>query len=163
MNNLGIKEYSGNFESSQGKWALVVSRFNSLITERLLEGAVDALDRHGAERRQMEIVRVPGAFELPWAAREAALSGKYRGIICLGTVIRGDTPHFDMVANETSKGIASVALETGIPVGFGVLTTENLEQALERAGSKGGNKGFDAAMTVIESAQLKDQLREDRG
>jgi len=158
MNNLGIKEYSGNFEAAHGKWALVVSRFNSLITERLLEGAVDALDRHGAERDQMEIIRVPGAFELPWAAREAALTGKYRGILCLGAVIRGDTPHFDMVANETSKGIAAVALETGIPVGFGVLTTENLEQALERAGSKGGNKGFDAAMTVIESAQLKSLL-----
>ena len=158
MNSLGIREYNGDYSAQRGPWALVVSRFNSLITERLLEGAVDALTRHGAAAESMEVIRVPGAFELPWAAREAALKGKYRGIICLGAVIRGDTPHFDMVANETAKGLASVSLETGIPVGFGVLTTENLEQALERAGTKAGNKGFDAALTVIEMAQLKDAL-----
>ncbi len=161
MNNLGLKEYEGNFNASEGLWALVVSRFNSLITEKLLEGAVDALCRHGASLKSIEIIRVPGAFEIPWAAREAAVMGKYRGIICLGAIIRGDTPHFDMVANETSKGIASIAVETGVPVGFGVLTTENLEQALERAGTKAGNKGFDAAMTVIETAQLKTVLREE--
>lgn len=160
MNNFGIQEYAGDYNASEGPWALIVSRFNSLITERLLEGAVDALSRHGAALETMELIRVPGAFELPWAAREAALKGKYRGIICLGAIIRGDTPHFDMVAGETAKGLASVSLETGIPVGFGVLTTETLEQALERAGTKAGNKGFDAALTVIETARLKKVLAE---
>jgi 6,7-dimethyl-8-ribityllumazine synthase len=158
MNSLGIKENIGILDASKGPWALIVSRFNSLITERLLEGAVDALERHGASREDMEIYRVPGAFELPWAAKEAAVHREYRGIICLGAVIRGDTPHFDMVANETTKGLAAVSMETGIPMGFGVLTTEDLEQALVRAGSKAGNAGFSAAMTVIETAQLKATL-----
>jgi len=159
MNNLDIKEYVGNYDASKGTWALIVSRFNSLITDRLLEGAIDTLERHGADRKQMEIIRVPGAFELFWAAKAVAETKKYRGIICLGAVIRGDTPHFDMVANETTKGLAAVSLDTGIPLGFGVLTTEDLEQALVRAGSKAGNAGSSAAMTVIEMAQLKTTLQ----
>ncbi|MBI9102678.1 MAG: 6,7-dimethyl-8-ribityllumazine synthase [Spirochaetales bacterium] len=158
MSISGIKEYTGDYSASTGNWAIVVSRFNSLITERLLEGAVDALIRHGSSKENMDIIRVPGAFELSWAAKQAALKKKYRGIICLGAVIRGDTPHFDMVANETTKGLASVSLDMGIPIGFGVLTTENIEQALERAGTKAGNKGFDAALTVMEMAQLQKVL-----
>lgn len=158
MDIRNIKEYAGNYDASQGPWALIVSRFNSLITERLLEGAVDALERHGASPEQLEILRVPGAFELPWAAREAVQAGRYRGIICLGAVIRGETPHFDMVAAETTKGLAAVSLDSGVPFGFGVLTTEDLEQALHRAGSKAGNAGFSAAMTVMELAGLKECL-----
>lgn len=158
MNKYGVKEISANLDASGTAWAIIVSRFNSLITERLLEGALDALERHGAKKESLEIIRVPGAFELPWAAKLAAEKGKYSGIICLGAVIRGDTAHFEMVANETTKGLAAVSLESGIPLGFGVLTTEDLEQALERAGSKGGNAGFSAAVTAIEGVRLKEAL-----
>jgi 6,7-dimethyl-8-ribityllumazine synthase len=133
---------------------IVVSRFNGFIAERLLEGALDALIRHGAADGDIAVVRVPGAFEIPLVAQKLAGAGKYDAIICLGAVIRGSTPHFDYVAAEVSKGVAQVSLKTGVPVAFGVLTTDSIEQAVERAGTKAGNKGFDAAMTAIETANL---------
>ena len=133
---------------------IVVSRFTSFISERLVEGAVDALLRHGAERNNLQIVRVPGAFEIPVTAKKLAGSGRYDAIICLGAVIRGATPHFDYVSAEVSKGIASVSLDSGIPVSFGVLTTDSIEQAIERAGTKAGNKGFEAAVGAIEMVNL---------
>lgn len=137
---------------------IVVSRFNSFVTERLLEGAMDCLVRHGADGESVAIARVPGSWEIPLAARRLAASGNYDGIICIGAVIRGATPHFDYVAAEVSKGIATISLETGVPIAFGVLTTETVEQAVERAGSKAGNKGWDAAATVLEMMDLVPQL-----
>lgn len=146
--------------SAQGfRFAIIVSRFNDFICSRLMEGAVDALTRHGCEEENMVIIRVPGAFEMPLAARKMARTGKYDAVICLGAVIRGATPHFDYVAAEVSKGIASVALESELPVTFGVLTTDNLEQAIERAGSKSGNKGYEAAMAAIEMVNLFKELQ----
>lgn len=153
-----IKTYEGRLEAKGLKAAIVISRFNSFITERLLEGALDALRRHGASDGDLAIVRVPGAFELPVIAKKLAQGGKYQAVIALGAVIRGATPHFDMVANETSKGLALAALETGVPVAFGVLTCDTIEQAVERAGTKAGNKGFDAAMTAIEMVNLAAEL-----
>ncbi|MBI3085106.1 MAG: 6,7-dimethyl-8-ribityllumazine synthase, partial [candidate division NC10 bacterium] len=135
-------------------FGIVVSRTNEFITARLLEGALDALRRHGAEEDQIDVVKVPGSFEIPLAAKRLATSGRYEAIICLGTVIRGATPHFEYIAGEVSKGVAAAAMETGVPVSFGVLTTDSIEQAVERAGSKGGNKGFDAACSAIEMANL---------
>lgn len=140
------------------RFAIVVSRFNDFICSRLVEGALDALKRHGASEEQVMLVKVPGAFEIPLAAKKLAISGKYDAVICLGAVIRGATPHFDYVAAEVSKGIANVALESNTPVTFGVLTTDNLEQAIERAGSKSGNKGAEAAMAAIEMANLYKEL-----
>ena len=140
------------------RFAIVVSRFNDFICSRLVEGAMDALKRHGASDEQVILVKVPGAFEIPLAAKKLAVSGKYDAVICLGAVIRGATPHFDYVAAEVSKGIANVALESNTPVTFGVLTTDNLEQAIERAGSKSGNKGAEAAMAAIEMANLYKEL-----
>jgi 6,7-dimethyl-8-ribityllumazine synthase len=140
------------------KFGIIVSRFNSFIAERLLDGAVDALIRHGADDAAIDVVRVPGAFEIPLTAQKLARKGGYDAIICLGAVIRGSTPHFDYVAAEVSKGIAHVSLESGVPVAFGVLTTDTIEQAVERAGTKAGNKGFDAAMTAIETARLFREL-----
>ncbi|MDR1040872.1 MAG: 6,7-dimethyl-8-ribityllumazine synthase [Deltaproteobacteria bacterium] len=134
--------------------ALAVSRFNSLITERLLEGAADAFLRHGGREDDLTVLKVPGAFELPLAVQAAARSGRYDAVCALGAVIRGSTPHFDYVAAEVSKGLAQVALQTGVPVGFGVLTCDTLEQAADRAGAKSGNKGFDAVVTVLETANL---------
>lgn len=148
------KIYEGQLDARGLKIALVLSRFNSFITERLLEGAQDALARHGAEADNLAIVRVPGAFELPLAARKLAESGRYDAVIALGTVIRGSTPHFDYVAAEVSKGLAQVGLQSGLPVAFGVLTCDTIDQAIERAGTKAGNKGFDAAMTAIEMVNL---------
>lgn len=133
---------------------IVVSRFNGFIAERLLDGALDALIRHGAADGDITVVRVPGAFEIPLVAQKLASGGTYDAVICLGAVIRGATPHFDYVAAEVSKGVAQVSLKTGVPVAFGVLTTDSIEQAVERAGTKAGNKGFDAAMTAIETANL---------
>jgi len=140
------------------KVALVVSRFNSFLTERLLEGALDALRRHGAEDEHLVIVRTPGAFELPLAARKLAESGRYDAIVALGAVIRGATPHFDYVAGEVTKGLAQVTLTSGLPVAFGVLTCDTIEQAVERAGTKAGNKGFDAAISAMEMASLLQAL-----
>src|SRR5919206_1924933 len=148
--------------SAQGlRFAVIVSRFNSFITERLLGGAMDALSRTGADTEQIDVVKVPGSWEVPVVAGELARSKRYDAVICLSAVIRGDTPHFDYVASEAAKGIAHVSADTGVPVAFGVLTTNTLEQAIDRAGAKGGNKGFDAAMTAIEMANLLRKLREN--
>ncbi len=141
--------------SSQGlRVALVASRFNSFVTDRLVEGAVDAIARTGGDPDAVRIYKVPGAFEIPLVTKRLASSGRYDAVVCLGAVIRGATPHFDYVAAEVSKGVAQVALETGVPVGFGVLTTDTLEQAVERAGAKAGNKGWEAAMAVVETVNL---------
>lgn len=146
--------FEGKLEATGQKIGIIVSRFNSFIGERLLEGAVDSLIRHGADDKNIHVARVPGAFEIPLFAKKMAESGKYDALICLGAVIRGSTPHFDYVASEVSKGVAHVSLETGVPISFGVLTTDTIEQAVERAGTKAGNKGFDAAMTAIEAVNL---------
>ncbi|RMG05177.1 MAG: 6,7-dimethyl-8-ribityllumazine synthase [Nitrospirae bacterium] len=140
------------------KFCIVASRFNEFITGRLIEGAVDALKRHGASENNIDIVRVPGAFELPLVVKSVASKGKYNAVIALGTIIRGATPHFDYVAAEASKGIALATMETGTPVAFGVITSDTIEQAIERAGSKAGNKGWDAAMTAMEMANLMKKL-----
>jgi len=153
-----MKVYEGKLLAHGLKFAIVVSRFNDFICNRLLGGAMDALTRSGAESDDIEVFKVPGAFEIPLVAKKLAMSGKYDAVICLGAVIRGSTPHFDYVANEVSKGIAAVSLETTVPVAFGVLTTDTLEQAIERAGSKAGNKGWDAAMAAIEMANLLKQI-----
>ncbi len=149
----------GNLTAAKLKFGIIVGRFNSFIGERLLEGALDALLRHGASPDDIVVARVPGAFEIPLATKKMAQSGSYDAIICLGAVIRGATPHFDYVASEVTKGIAHVSLETGVPVAFGVLTTDTIEQAVERAGTKAGNKGFDAAMTAIETANLFKEMK----
>lgn len=146
--------FEGNLDAKGQKVGIVVSRFNSFICERLLEGAIDALVRHGADEADIHVARVPGAFEIPLAAKKMAQAGKYDALICLGAVIRGSTPHFDYVASEVTKGVASVSLESGVPISFGVLTTDTIEQAVERAGTKAGNKGFEAAVTAIEAVNL---------
>jgi 6,7-dimethyl-8-ribityllumazine synthase len=146
--------FEGKLDAKGLTFGIVVSRFNSFICERLLEGAVDALIRHGGDDKNIFVARVPGAFEIPLAAKKMVESGKYNAVICLGAVIRGSTPHFDFVASEVSKGVASVSLESGVPIAFGVLTTDTIEQAVERAGTKAGNKGFEAAVTAIETANL---------
>jgi 6,7-dimethyl-8-ribityllumazine synthase len=146
--------------SAEGfKFAIVVSRFNDFISSKLVEGAMDALKRHGATEDSVTLVKVPGAFEIPVAAKRLAAKGGFDAIICVGAVIRGATPHFDYVASEVAKGIAVVSLESNIPLAFGVLTTDNLEQAIERAGSKSGNKGWDAAMAAMEMASLFKNLK----
>ena len=151
--------FEGKLDAKGLKFGIIVSRFNSFIGERLLEGAVDALVRHGGDDKYIHVARVPGAFEIPLAAKKMAESGKYDAIICLGAVIRGSTPHFDYVASEVSKGVASVSLDSGVPIAFGVLTTDTIEQAVERAGTKAGNKGFEAAVTAIETANLLKVLK----
>ncbi|MDF1555778.1 MAG: 6,7-dimethyl-8-ribityllumazine synthase [Deferrisomatales bacterium] len=144
----------GKLTSDGLRFALVASRFNSFIVDRLVEGAVDAIVRTGGDPDAIRVVKVPGAFEIPLVAKRLAASGKYDAVVCLGAVIRGSTPHFDYVAAEVSKGVAQVGLETGVPVSFGVLTTDTLEQAVERAGSKAGNKGSDAALAAVETVNL---------
>ena len=146
--------FEGKLDATGLKFGIVVGRFNSFITERLLEGALDALIRHGGNDADISVARVPGAFEIPLTAKKMVETGKYDAVICLGAVIRGSTPHFDYVASEVSKGIASISIESGFPVIFGVLTTDSIEQAVERAGTKSGNKGFEAAVTAIETANL---------
>jgi 6,7-dimethyl-8-ribityllumazine synthase len=153
------KVFEGQLTAAGLKFAIVVSRFNSFVTERLLAGAMDALTRTGADPDQVDIVKVPGSWEVPVAAAELARAKKHDAVICLSAVIRGDTPHFDYVAAEAAKGVAHASYETGVPVAFGVLTTNTLEQAIDRAGAKGGNKGFDAAMSAIEMASLFKALR----
>jgi len=150
----------GQLTSGGLRFAIVVSRFNSFITERLLSGAMDALTRSGANPDQIDVIKVPGSWEVPLVAGEAARSKRYDAVICLSAVIRGETPHFDYVAGEVAKGVAQVASQTGVPVAFGVLTTNTLEQAIDRAGAKGGNKGFDAAMSAVEMANLFRTLRQ---
>ncbi len=144
------------------RFAAVVSRFNEFISSRLLGGAKDALVRHGVAEDSLDVAWVPGAFEIPLVAKKLAQTGSYAGVICLGAVIRGATPHFDYVASEVAKGVAHVSLETGVPVIFGVITADNLEQAIERAGTKAGNKGFDAAVSAIEMANLVQSIRGNR-
>ncbi len=144
----------GNLKADGKKFGIIVARFNSFICEKLLEGALDSLLRSGADDADIDVVRVPGAFEIPLIAKKMATSQKYDAIICLGVVIRGATPHFDVVVNEVSKGSAQVGLDTGVPVIFGVLTTETIEQAIERSGTKAGNKGSDVAVAAIEMADL---------
>ncbi len=154
------KVFEGQLSAAGLRFAIVVSRFNSFITERLLGGAMDALTRAGGSADLIDVIKVPGSWEVPMIAGEVARQKRYDAVICLSAVIRGDTPHFDYVAAEAAKGIAQVASETGVPVAFGVLTTNTLEQAIDRAGAKGGNKGFDAAMTAIEMANLLRTLRQ---
>ncbi|WP_303722588.1 6,7-dimethyl-8-ribityllumazine synthase [Malonomonas rubra] len=144
----------GQLDAKGYRFGLIVSRFNSFICDRLLEGAIDTLTRHGAEDKNLTVVRVPGAFEIPLLAKKMVATGKYDAVITLGAVIRGGTPHFDYVCAEVSKGVASVSLDSGVPVAFGVLTTDSVEQAIERAGTKAGNKGVEAAMSAIEMVNL---------
>lgn len=156
-----MRTIEGFLSAGDFRFGIVVSRFNETITQKLLDGAIDALVRHGAARDKLTVIRVPGAFELPVVARKSAASGLYDAIICLGAVIRGDTPHFDFVAAEAAKGIAMGAMDSGIPIAFGVLTTDTMEQAFERSGIKSGNKGWDAAVTAIEMADLYRKLPKD--
>jgi 6,7-dimethyl-8-ribityllumazine synthase len=153
-----IKTIEAKLSAENLKFGIVISRFNEFITGKLLEGALDCLGRHGACDEDIEVVWVPGSFEIPLTAKLLAQSGRFNAVICLGAVIRGATPHFDYVASEVSKGIALVSLESEVPTIFGVLTTDTIEQAIERAGTKAGNKGWDAALTAIEMANLKKML-----
>ncbi len=153
-----MKIYEGKLVSQDKKYGIIVGRFNEFIGGKLLSGAIDGLKRHGVEEDAIEVAWVPGAFEIPLVAKKMAKSGKYDAVICLGAVIRGSTPHFDYVSNEVTKGVAHVSIETEIPVIFGVLTTDSIEQAIERAGTKAGNKGFEAAMTAVEMVNLLQEL-----
>jgi 6,7-dimethyl-8-ribityllumazine synthase len=153
-----MKIIEGELQAKGIKFGIVMSRFNEFITGKLLEGARDALIRHGAREEDIEVVKVPGSFEIPMVAKRMASKGAYNAVICLGTVIRGATPHFDYIAAEVSKGIASASMETGIPIAFGIITCDSIEQAVERAGTKSGNKGWDAAVTAIEMAQVLKKL-----
>lgn len=155
-----MKTLEGKLVSKEIRIGIVASRFNEFITSKLLSGALDGLFRHGVPEEAVEVAWVPGAFEIPLIASKMAKSGKYDAVICVGAVIRGSTSHYDYVCNEVSKGIASVSLQTGVPVLFGVLTTENIEQAIERAGTKAGNKGYDCALSAIEMVNL---IREIEG
>jgi 6,7-dimethyl-8-ribityllumazine synthase len=150
--------YEGHLVSENLKYGIVVGRFNEFISGKLLSGALDAFKRHGAQEDDVEIAWVPGAFEIPLIAQKMAEGGKYNAIVTLGAVIRGSTPHFDYVCNEAAKGVSATSLKTGIPVIFGVLTTDSIEQAIERAGTKAGNKGWEAAVTAIEMANLSKQF-----
>ncbi len=154
-----MKTTEGTYQATGFRFALVVSRMNELIAKRLLEGALDCLLRHGAEEGDLHLVKVPGAFELPYAAKRLAASDRYDAVIALGAVIRGATAHFEYVAGEAAKGIAAASLDTGVPIIFGVITANTLDEAIERAGTKGGNKGFDAALSAIEMASLFAQLK----
>ena len=153
-----MKVLEGKLVAGKGRFAIVASRFNEFIVSKLISGAEDTFVRHGVDTDDITLVWVPGAFELPLAAMKLAQSGKYSAIVCLGTVIRGSTSHYELVCNEAAKGIAQVGLKTGVPVTFGVVTTENIEQAIERAGTKAGNKGADAALTALELANLLPQF-----
>lgn len=153
-----MKTYEGKLVSTGKKYGIVVGRFNEFIGGKLLSGALDALKRHGASEEDIEIAWVPGAFEIPLIAKKMVEQNKYDAVICLGAVIKGATPHFDYVSNEVTKGVSSLSMESGVPVIFGVLTTDTIEQAIERAGTKVGNKGFDAAVTAIEMANLVSEL-----
>jgi len=153
-----MKVYEGQLKADSKKFGIIVGRFNEFIGGKLLSGALDGLKRHGCTEENIEISWVPGAYEMPLVAKKLATSKKYDAVICLGAVIRGATPHFDYVSSEVSKGIANVSLDTEVPVIFGVLTTDTIEQAIERAGTKSGNKGYDAAVSAIEMVNLLDQL-----
>ncbi|MEE9442921.1 MAG: 6,7-dimethyl-8-ribityllumazine synthase [candidate division Zixibacteria bacterium] len=152
------KTYIGQLSGKGQKHAIVVSRFNELLTSKLLEGALDCLSRHGVAEKDISVIWVPGSFEIPYAAQKAALAKKYDAVLCLGALIRGDTPHFDYIAAEASKGIANIALQTKLPVIFGIVMADTLDQAIERAGTKAGNKGWDAALSAIEMVDLYRQI-----
>lgn len=154
-----VHYYEGNLSGEGKKFGIVIARFNSFISEKLLEGALDSLIRSGVAENDIEVARVPGALEIPLITKKFAASQKFDAIICLGAVIRGATPHFDVVVNEVSKGTAQISLESGVPVLFGVLTTESIEQAIERAGTKAGNKGGEVAIAAIEMANLVDSIK----
>jgi 6,7-dimethyl-8-ribityllumazine synthase len=153
-----MKIIEGELQGKGLKFGIIVSRFNDFITNKLLDGALDALVRHGVKEDDIDVIKVPGSFEIPTVARILALKGTYNAIICLGTIIRGATPHFEYIAAEVSKGIASASMETGLPIAFGIITSDTIEQAVERAGTKSGNKGWDAAITAIEMSQLLKKL-----
>ncbi|HKA32102.1 MAG TPA: 6,7-dimethyl-8-ribityllumazine synthase [Candidatus Binatia bacterium] len=152
------KAIQGRLDASGLKFAIVVSRFNDFVTEKLLEGALEALRAHGADERRIDVIRVPGAFEIPLVAKQVAARGKHDALVCLGAIIRGDTPHFDYIADAVTRGLGALTLEYRLPISFGVLTTNNVEQAMERAGEKNQNKGYEAALTAIEMANLKKDL-----
>lgn len=154
----GYNIIEGKLDAKGLKTAVIASRFNDFVTAKLIEGAVDCLVRHGSGEKDITVIRVPGSFELPLAAKKAASSGKYDAVVCLGTLIRGQTPHFDYIAAEVTKGVAQVSLDTNMPVTFGVITADTLEQAIDRAGAKAGNKGFEAALGAVEMADLLRQI-----
>ncbi len=149
-----VEVHKGNLDAKGKSFGIAVSRFNEFVTQKLLDGCLDCLKRHHAEENKITIAWVPGSFEIPYAASRMANSKKYDAIICLGTIIRGETPHFDYIANQVARGIAQISLDSGVPVIFGIITTENLEQAIERAGTKAGNKGWDAAISAMEMVDL---------
>jgi len=153
-----MKIFEGELQAKGLKFGIIMSRFNEFITAKLLDGAVDALVRHGVREDDIDLAKVPGSFEIPLIAKKMAQKGTYHALICLGTIIRGATPHFEYIAAEVSKGIATASLETGVPIAFGIITSDTIEQAVERAGTKSGNKGWDAAVTAIEMAQLQKKL-----
>ncbi len=153
-----MKTIEGQLDAKGLKFTLIAARFNDFVVDKLIGGAVDYLVRHGAQRENIDLIRIPGAFEMPLVARKVARKGECNAIVCLGAVIRGSTPHFDFVANECAKGLAQVSLETGMPLGFGVLTTDSIEQAIERSGSKAGNKGADAAAAALELVRVLEQI-----
>lgn len=155
---MGIKTIEGNFAASEARFALVASRFNSFVVESLVSGAVDALRRHGTSEDHITLVRVPGAWEIPLVVQRLAASGQYHAVVALGAVIRGSTPHFEHVAGECTKGIAMAQMQTGVPVAFGVLTVDTIEQAIERSGTKAGNKGAEAALSALEMVNLLGQI-----
>ncbi|MCL6631160.1 MAG: 6,7-dimethyl-8-ribityllumazine synthase [Alicyclobacillus herbarius] len=157
---MNVRTFEGHLTGQGLKFAVVISRFNEFITQRLLGGAIDAWKRHGVDESNIDVAWVPGAFEIPFIAKQLAQSGRYDAVVALGAVIRGATPHFDYVAGEVAKGVAQVSLQSNCPVIFGVLTTDTIEQAIERAGTKAGNKGWDAAMSAIEMANLTRSLRD---
>ncbi len=153
-----VKVIEGKLNAQGMKFGIIVSRFNNFITEKLLEGALDALKNSGGEEKDIDVVRVPGSFEIPLLAHKMAASGKYDALVCLGAVIRGDTPHFEYIAEEVARGIGNAIIKHQIPISLGVLTTNNLEQAMERSGTKTGNKGYEAALTAIEMASLNREI-----
>ena len=153
-----VKVIEGKLNAQGMKFGIIVSRFNNFVTEKLLEGALDALKNSGGEEKDIDVVRVPGSFEIPLLAHKMAASGKYDALVCLGAVIRGDTPHFEYIAEEVARGIGNAIIKHQIPISFGVLTTNNLEQAMERSGTKTGNKGYEAALTAIEMASLNREI-----
>lgn len=155
---MSYKLFEGKLEAAGKKFAIVVSRFNNFLTDKLLEGAVDCLSRHGVDKKDISVAYVPGAFEIPYAAEKLASNKNYDAVICIGAVIRGDTPHFDFIANESAKGIAKIGLDSGKPVIYGLITADTLDQAIERAGTKAGNKGWDAAESAIEMVNLYSNL-----
>lgn len=157
--NSKFREISGTFNASGLRFAIVVSRFNEFVTSRLLNGAVDALTRSGAASDDITVVRVPGSFEIPVTAKHLAASGRFHAVICLGAILRGETPHFEYISAEACRGVAAASLESGVPMSFGILTVDTLDQAIDRAGLKSGNKGFEAAMSAIEMANLFQAIR----